>query len=432
MCTGNSQSASAACNKAAAVGALGTGLTAVSSSNQLHQSSCISTAMAETPLQQCVSASQPQVRSSSPSRTRCRLLARGASCPQPRNQQQLSMESLEILRPLACSHSCFVSIVRISDVSSSDGQPAGTLAVPAEAATGCSLNSSVASAASCKQGVAKSYRKSKLDEDEARQVELEIKLHHQLSACCQHVVPFWAALDSLDSTTILTAHCEGDLRSTLQQAGGALSEAAVQEQVAAPLLDVLVHMHRLGFVHRDIKPENVFVSGKRAMLGDFGLAIAMPSDAAASSNGSSSRNSPCSSSSSSSSRHTAVNRSGRCSAGGCLFASSYGTSTTASRQAALLRSCSSTSSLSNLPGASSGAAAGASSSRVQQGGSGVAVLRRSSSCGAVGFDCGVIPQLKQLQAGGTPAYTAPEVVQATFNSTPLEAAVGPQVSWGST
>ena len=35
------------------------------------------------------------------------------------------------------------------------------------------------------------------------------------------------------------------MRSTLEQAGGALSEAAVREQVAAPLLEVLVHMHRL-------------------------------------------------------------------------------------------------------------------------------------------------------------------------------------------
>jgi hypothetical protein len=76
-------------------------------------------------------------------------------------------------------------------------------------------------------------------------VELEIKLHHQLSACSRNVVPFWAALDSLDSTTILTAHCEGDLRSTLEQGRGALSEDAVREQVAAPLLEALVHMHRL-------------------------------------------------------------------------------------------------------------------------------------------------------------------------------------------
>ncbi|WIA38246.1 hypothetical protein OEZ86_001587 [Tetradesmus obliquus] len=202
------------------------------------------------------------------------------------------MEHLEIVRPLACSHSCFVSIVKVPDANSSTNQLAGSTAEPAGDAAAPTATASAAASSSgpsC-QGVAKSYRKAKLDEDETRQVELEIKLHRQLSALSPHVVPFWAALDSRDSTTILTAHCKGDLRSTLEQAGGALSEAAVREQVAAPLLEVLVHMHRLGFVHRDIKPEN----------------------------------------------------------------------------------------------------------------------------------------LKQLQAGGTPAYTAPEVVQATFNNTPLEAAVGPQ------
>jgi serine/threonine protein kinase len=166
-----------------------------------------------------------------------------------------------------------------------------------------------------------------------------------------------------------------------------------------------------GFVHRDIKPENVFVSGKHAMLGDFGLAIAMPASST-----SSSAADTCIGCGSS--MHAAV--SSCVSAGGC-------NSCTTGRHAALLRSCASTSSLSNLQGGNLGPAA-ASSSSGQQSGAGVAVIRRSSSCGAVGvFDCRVIPQLKQLQAGGTPAYTAPEVVQATFNNTPLEAAVGPQV-----
>uniref|UniRef100_A0A383VY47 Protein kinase domain-containing protein n=1 Tax=Tetradesmus obliquus TaxID=3088 RepID=A0A383VY47_TETOB len=322
------------------------------------------------------------------------------------------MEHLEIVRPLACSHSCFVSIVKVPDANSSTNQLAGSTAEPAGDAAAPTATASAAASSSgpsCKQGVAKSYRKAKLDEDETRQVELEIKLHRQLSALSPHVVPFWAALDSRDSTTILTAHCKGDLRSTLEQAGGALSEATVREQVAAPLLEVLVHMHRLGFVHRDIKPENVFVSGKQAMLGDFGLAIAMPSKAAADSSSDAISSPRCSSS--------------RLTAGG------DSSSASTSRHAPLLRSCASTSSLRIIPGASAGTAGDSSNScgSGQQHGAKVAVIRRSSSCGAVGgFDCSVMPQLKQLQAGGTPAYTAPEVVQATFNNTPLEAAVGPQ------
>lgn len=148
------------------------------------------------------------------------------------------------------------------------------------------------------------------------------------------------------------------------------------------------------------------------MLGDFGLAIAMPSTAAADNSSSSD-----------------VISSPRCSSSR-LTAGGDSSSASTSRHAPLLRSCASTSSLRTIPGASAGTAGDSSNSGSgkQQHGIKVAVIRRSSSCGAVGgFDCSVMPQLKQLQAGGTPAYTAPEVVQATFNNTPLEAAVGPQV-----
>ena len=45
-------------------------------------------------------------------------------------------------------------------------------------------------------------------------------------------------------------------------------------QVIAPLLRVLVVMHRQHILHRDIKPENLFLTRRWAMvLGDFGLAI---------------------------------------------------------------------------------------------------------------------------------------------------------------
>ena len=40
------------------------------------------------------------------------------------------------------------------------------------------------------------------------------------------------------------------------------------------VLDALTHAHRLGIVHRDIKPENIMVSGRHALVMDFGVAKA--------------------------------------------------------------------------------------------------------------------------------------------------------------
>ena len=48
-------------------------------------------------------------------------------------------------------------------------------------------------------------------------------------------------------------------------------------RIAAEVADALHHAHEHGVVHRDIKPENILLSGRHAMVADFGIARALNS-----------------------------------------------------------------------------------------------------------------------------------------------------------
>ena len=49
--------------------------------------------------------------------------------------------------------------------------------------------------------------------------------------------------------------------------------------VGRDILEALAAAHAHGLIHRDVKPSNIFLSGSRALLGDFGVAHAVESDA---------------------------------------------------------------------------------------------------------------------------------------------------------
>jgi serine/threonine-protein kinase len=64
------------------------------------------------------------------------------------------------------------------------------------------------------------------------------------------------------------------LRERLQREGRLAVQDAVR--ILVEVCDALRYAHELGIVHRDVKPENVLLSGRHALVADFGIARGAP------------------------------------------------------------------------------------------------------------------------------------------------------------
>jgi tetratricopeptide (TPR) repeat protein len=101
-----------------------------------------------------------------------------------------------------------------------------------------------------------------------REIHLAAKLQHP------HIVPLLTAGSSGDLLYYVMPHIEGQsLRTRLAHE----RELPIGEalRILRDVCDALAHAHAQGIVHRDIKPDNVLLSGKHALVTDFGVAKAV-------------------------------------------------------------------------------------------------------------------------------------------------------------
>jgi len=106
----------------------------------------------------------------------------------------------------------------------------------------------------------------------AREIEVAARLQHP------HILGLIDSGDADGFFYYVMPYVEGEtLRERLTRQG----ELPVPEAVRllGEIAEALSAAHRAGVVHRDIKPENVMLSGRHAMVMDFGVAKAV-SDAA--------------------------------------------------------------------------------------------------------------------------------------------------------
>jgi len=103
-----------------------------------------------------------------------------------------------------------------------------------------------------------------------------------------HIVPVLTAgvmADGLPYYTMPFVRGES-LRARLQRGDVPLDEAVA---ILRGIAEALEHAHGRGLVHRDIKPENVLLSGRTAVVTDFGIAKALSASQAHASGGGASR-----------------------------------------------------------------------------------------------------------------------------------------------
>src|SRR5438270_3560362 len=101
-----------------------------------------------------------------------------------------------------------------------------------------------------------------------REIQLAAKLQHP------HIVPLLTAGAKGDLLYYVMPHIAGEsLRSRITHERALPVGETVR--ILRDVCDALAYAHGHGVVHRDVKPDNVLLSGKHALVTDFGVAKAV-------------------------------------------------------------------------------------------------------------------------------------------------------------
>jgi len=130
-------------------------------------------------------------------------------------------------------------------------------------------------AANEKDVAVKVVKKARLDEEEIKGLEDEIRLLLHMDH--PHIVKMYEVFISKKNVYLIMELLEGG-----EMFDRIVSEKFFSEQIAAfafvQILDALIYCHAQGICHRDLKPENLLYSTKepksKVVIGDFGLAKA--------------------------------------------------------------------------------------------------------------------------------------------------------------
>ena len=101
-----------------------------------------------------------------------------------------------------------------------------------------------------------------------REIEIAAQLQHP------HILPLHDSGEADGFLYYVMPYVRGEsLRERLAQHGELPIVDAVK--IMREVVDALAHAHEQGVVHRDIKPDNVMLSGRHALVTDFGVAKAV-------------------------------------------------------------------------------------------------------------------------------------------------------------